>query len=93
MEFGKNVINIRVDNSSLVHVDNKKKICLGKGPTDGLDDTRQSEAEYSINFSETTKLFCLSLHYNRSNSFLYISGVKIYQFKGKDSAITVYPLC
>ena len=25
MEFGKNVINIRVDNSSLVHVDNKKK--------------------------------------------------------------------
>ena len=69
----------------------RKKICLGKGPTDGLDDTRRSEAEYSINFSETTKL--LSLHYNRSNSFLYISGVKIYQFKGKDSEITVYPLC
>ena len=27
---------------------------------------------------------CLRLYYNRSNSILYATGVKIYQFKSKD---------
>ena len=38
-------------------------------------------------------MFCLSLHYNGSNSFLYVNCVKIYQFKVKDSEIKPYPLC
>ena len=36
---------------------------------------------------------CLSLYYNRSHSFLYVNGVKICKFKGKDSEINPYPLC
>ena len=43
-----------VDNSSSVHIDNKKKeiLVLGKGPTQGLNDVKiTGEAEYSINFS------------------------------------------
>ena len=47
-----------------VHVDNKKKniLILGKGPTDGLDDTvLTAEKEYSINLTEYKKYFCLSL--------------------------------
>ena len=43
-----------VDNSSSVHIDNKKKeiLVLGKGPTQGLNDIKiTGEAEYSINFS------------------------------------------
>ena len=39
--------------SSSVHIDNKKKdiLILGKGPTQGLDDTTiTAEAQYSINF-------------------------------------------
>ena len=40
--------------SSSVHIDNKKKdiLILGKGPTQGLDDSMlTAEAQYPINFS------------------------------------------
>ena len=82
--------------TSSVHIDNKKKdiLILGIGPTQGLDDTRLSaEAQYSINFSRSNRKFCLSLHYNGSNSFLFVNATKIYQFKAKDSEIKKYPLC
>ena len=52
--MGKNVIIIRVDMSSSVHINNKKEdiLILGAGPTQGLDDTTlTAEAQYSINFS------------------------------------------
>ena len=54
-EFGKNVIILGVDVSSSVHIDNKKRdsLFLGKGPTDGLDDTTMAvQKNYSINFTE-----------------------------------------
>ena len=51
------------------------------------------QAKYSINFSRSHRKFCLSLHYNRSNSFLLVNATKKYQFKAKDSEIKVYPLC
>ena len=35
----------------------------------------------------------LSLHYNTANNVLYAIGVKVYQFKSKDSEIKLYPLC
>ena len=35
----------------------------------------------------------LSLHYNESNSFLFVNATKIYQFKAKDSEIKDYTLC
>ena len=35
----------------------------------------------------------LSLHYNGSNSFLFVNVVKKYQFKVKDSEIKPYSLC
>ena len=35
----------------------------------------------------------LSLHYNGSNSFLFINAVKMYQIKAKDSKIKPYSLC
>ena len=38
------------------------------------------------------KIFCLSLHYSRSNRFFYADGAKVYQFKAKDSKIKPYPL-
>ena len=40
--YGRNVIIFSVDMSSSAHVVNKKKdiLILGKGPTQGLDDTR-----------------------------------------------------
>ena len=58
--FGKNVINFGVDVSSSVHVDNKKKyiLILGEGSTEGLHDrTLAAEKRYSINFTESRKIF------------------------------------
>ena len=66
---------------------------LGKGSTQGLDDTKiTAEAKCSINFTEFKKRFVLSLHYCGSNSFLFVSATKMYQFKGKGSEIKPYIL-
>ena len=48
---------------------------------------------YSINFTVTKKIFCLSLHYNGPNSYLFVNGTEIYKFKAKDSEIVSSPLC
>ena len=47
----------------------------------------------SINFTVTKKKFCLSLHYNRANSYLFVNGTEIYKFKATDSEIVASPLC
>ena len=52
-----------------------------------------AKAECSINFTEQGKKLYLSLHYSRSNSYLFVNATKIYQLKAKDSEITAYPLC
>ena len=41
----------------------------------------------------TKKKFCLSLHYNGANSYLFVNGTEICKFKVKDSEIVVTPLC
>ena len=94
--YGKNVIIFGADMSSSVHVDNKGKdiLILGEGPTHGLYDiTVTAEAIYAINFTQLNKRFVLSLHYNGSNSFLFVNATKIYQFKAKESEVKKYPLC
>ena len=79
---------------SYVHVDNKKKyiLILGKGPTQILEHTLTAEKMYSINFTEHNKKFCLSLHYNGANSYLFVNGKEIHKFKTKDSEIVATPL-
>ena len=67
---------------------------LGKGPTQGLDDTTLTAGKkYSINFTESNEKFCLSLHYNGVNSYLFVYVVEIHKFKRKDSEIHPIPLC
>ena len=72
-------------------------LVLGESPKQGLDDTRNTkktaEAKYSVNITKSKKKICLILYYNGRDSFLYASGMKIYQFKAKDSEIKPYPLC
>ena len=48
---------------------------------------------YSINFTEKNKKFFLSLHYNGTNSYLFVNGTEIYKFKAKDPEIVASPLC
>ena len=47
---------------------------------------------YSINFTVTKNKFCLSLHYNGANSYLFVNGTEIIKFKAKDSNIVASPL-
>ena len=63
-----------------VHVDNKGKdiLILDKKPTQGLDSTTfTAETKYLINFTQCRKRFVLSLHYKRSNSFLFFNATKV----------------
>ena len=71
--------------SSSIHIDNKKKgiLVLGIGPTQGLENSLTAEEMYSFNFTVTNKNFCLSLHYNGANSYLFVNGTEIYKFKAK----------
>ena len=88
--FGQNIIIFGADMNLSSHVDNKKKdiLILGKGPTQGLGEhSLTAEKMYSINFTVTNKTFCLSLHYNGVNSYLFVNGTEIYKFKAKDSKI------
>ena len=77
-----------------MHIDDKGKdtLIFGKGTTQGLNYILTAEAEYSNNFTGPGIKFCLSLHYNGSNSFLFVNATKIYQFKAKDYEIKKYPL-
>ena len=93
--FGQNVLIVGEDMRSSAHIDNKKKdiLVLGKGPTQGLEHTLTAEEMYSINFTVANKKFCLSLHYNGANSYLFVNGTEIYKFKAKDSEILLGPIC
>ena len=71
----------------------EKNLILGKGPSQGLEHTLSEEKMYSTNFTKKNTKFCLSLHYNKANSYLFVNGKKIIKFKAKDSEILSYSLC
>ena len=48
---------------------------------------------YSVNFTKKKIKLCLSLHYNVTNSYLFVNGTEIIKFKAKDSEIIPYSLC
>ena len=57
---------------------------LGKGSTQELDDiTLTAEAEQSVNFTEQVNKFFLSLHYNKSNNYLFVNATKYIDSKQK----------
>ena len=92
---GRNVIIFREDMSSSTNTDRRKKdiLILGKGLTQGLEYTLSAKKMYSINFTINNKKFCLNLHYNGANSYLFVNGTEFYKFKAKDSEIAATPLC
>ena len=67
---------------------------MGKGPTQGLGEhLLTTEKMCSINFSATGRRFCLSLHFNGANSYLFVNGTEMIKFKAKDSELTSTILC
>ena len=78
--FGQTLIFFGADMSSSVHANNKTKniLILGESITQGLDDTTlTAERKYSINFTVNRRKFCLSLHYNVTNSYLFVNGTEV----------------
>ena len=55
--------------------------------------TLTAEKKCSLNFTVIKRKFCLSLHYNGANSYLFVNGTEIIKFKAKDSQIVATPLC
>ena len=56
---------------------NIMKLIFGEGPTQWVDDTTlTAEAKYPISFTQPRKRFVLSLHYNGSNSFLFVNATE-----------------
>ena len=59
----------------------KDILVLAEGPSQGLDaKTLTAEKIYSINSTENNKNFCLSVHYNETNSYSVANG----KFKARD---------
>ena len=87
--FGRNCIMFGADLTNSSHANNRKNsiLVLGNDFAQGLNNKR------SLNFTENNKKFCLSLHYNGANSYLFVNGTEIIKFKAKDSEIVESPLC
>ena len=73
-----------VDSTLSSDVDNRKNkfLVVGEGLTFGINEICGSaEKKFSINFSETSKEFCLSLHYNvyyiSLFDYLFVNGKEI----------------
>ena len=69
--------------SSSANANNKTRsiLILDEGFTQRLEDTTlYAEKIYQVSFTATKKKFCLSLHYNGDNSYLFVNGTEIIQF-------------
>ena len=84
------LIDYRFDLSNSVHATNKTQniLIVGHGLTQKVNNTTiYAEKMYSPNFSTENKIFCLSLHYNGDNSYLFVNGKEVTKFKAKTSEI------
>ena len=84
--MAKNIIIFGVDLSYSVHATNKTQnnLILGHGLTQKVNNTTiYAEKMYSPNSSVENKIFCLSLYYNGDDSYLFVNGKEVSNFKGK----------
>ena len=93
--LARSAIIFGVDLSNSKHATNKKQniLVLGSGFIQKINNaTLHAEKMYSPYFSIEDKVFCLSLHYNGDNSYLYVNSKQVVHFKTKDSEINKHPL-
>ena len=45
------------------------------------------EKKFSVNFTKANAKFCLSLHYNADNSYLFVNGKEISTFKADNKNV------
>ena len=90
-ETGKNVIVFGVDMTNSKYANKKRKdvLVLGPGFIQKIDDTTiYAEKMYSPNFTIANKTFCLSLHYNGDDSYLFVNGKEVIKFKAKNQSVS-----
>ena len=78
--FARNVVSFGVDKSSSSHAHNCKNkfFVLRGGPTNHVNGSAgAAEKKFSVDFSRAETKVCLSLHYNRENSYLFVNGKEI----------------
>ena len=93
---GRNVLIFGVHESSLLHSNNiaKNIYVMGKDFVQGINDTTlYAEKVYSQNFTQPSKKFVLSLHYNGNNSYLFVNGKQELKFKCKTNQLVTENLC
>ena len=84
--MARNIIIFGVDLSNSVDATNKTQniLILDHGLTQEVNNTTiYAEKIYSPNFSAENKIFCLTLHYNADNSYLFVNGKEVTKFKAK----------
>ena len=80
----RNIIIFGADLSTSIHSTNKTQSILAE--------TIYAERSYSPNFGIEMKVFCLSLHYNGDNSYLFVNGNEVVKFKAKNFEIQPQPI-
>ena len=78
------------ESSNSRHATNKIQsiLLLGHGLVQKINNTTiYAEKLYSLNFSGENKAFCLSLHYNDDDSYLFVNGKEVTKLKAKDSEV------
>ena len=93
---GKNVLIFGAGMSFSSHSTKKNNniYVLGKDFVQGINGTLlYAEKNYKTNFTEPNKNFVLSLHYNFSNSYLFVNGTQELKFNTKSDQILKGKLC
>ena len=76
-------------NSKYANKKRKDVLVLGPGFIQKIDDTTiYAEKMYSPNFTIANKTFCLSLHYNGDDSYLFVNGKEVIKFKAKNQSVS-----
>ena len=92
----RNVLIFSVGESSLVHANNKANniYVMGDLFVQRINDTTlYTEKVYSQNFTQASKKFVLSLHYNDDDSYLFVNGKQELKFKSKIEHLVKVKLC
>ena len=87
---GRNVLIFGINESSVIHSNNKTNniYVMGDGIVQGINDTTlYAEKIYSQNFTQPSKKFILSLHYNGDDSYLFVNGRQELKFKCKTKSL------
>ena len=93
-DFARNVIIFGADHSSSSHSDNRKNnfLILDEVAAHGINGSFGSpEKKFNNNFTKANTKFCLSIHYNADNIYLFVNRKKYLNLKLKIKMLTSQP--